>query len=161
MLDNDLHISVQTTDFDVATEYCHLSQHSDQHSDQHSANGAIVTFVGLVRDFNAGVDVNGLILEHYSGMTEKVLAEIASTAASRWPLTRIRIIHRVGELSLASQIVFVGVASAHRAAAFAGCEYIIDQLKTQAPFWKKEMTKQGARWVSARLSDQQRADQWQ
>ena len=146
-------ICVQTVDFCVADEYQALRA-------DNCADGAVVTFVGLVRDFNHGSDVNGLFLEHYPGMTEKSLEDIATEAKSRWPLNRVRIIHRVGQLNLADQIVFVGVSSAHREAAFAGCEFIIDFLKIHAPFWKKETTTAGERWVEAKHSDQQRMDKW-
>lgn len=145
-------LSVQQADFDLATEYAALSQ-------DHSS-GAIVTFVGKVRDFNQGETVNGLTLEHYPGMTEKSLQKIILDAEQRWPLQGVRVIHRIGELALGEQIVFVGVASAHRGAAFQACEFIMDFLKTQAPFWKKEATADGAHWVDARDSDTSAADRW-
>lgn len=146
------HISVQHADFDLATEYAALSKN-------HSS-GAIVTFVGKVRDFNQGDEVSGLTLEHYPGMTEKSLQKIIFDAEQRWSLHGIRVIHRIGELALGEQIVFVGVATAHRGAAFQACEFIMDYLKTQAPFWKKEATAEGAHWVDARDSDTSAADRW-
>lgn len=147
------YIAVQTEDFSLADEYQALRE--DNVSD-----GAVVTFTGCVRDFNDGSDVKGLFLEHYPGMTEKSLFDIAIEAKVRWPLNRIRIIHRVGQLNLSDQIVFVGVTSAHREAAFAGCEFIMDFLKTRAPFWKKETTPKGDKWIEAKQSDEQRADKW-
>ena len=149
----DIFIGVQTEDFSLSEEYQALR--ADNISD-----GAVVTFVGCVRDFNDGSDVKGLYLEHYPGMTEKSLLDIAQDAKQRWPLNRIRIIHRVGQLNLADQIVFVGVTSAHREAAFSGCEFIMDFLKTRAPFWKKETTLDGDKWIEAKTSDEQRADKW-
>lgn len=149
----DIFIGVQTQDFSLADEYQALRV--DNVSD-----GAVVTFIGCVRDFNDGSDVKGLFLEHYPGMTEKSLLAIAQDAKQRWPLNRIRMIHRVGQLNLADQIVFVGVSSAHREAAFAGCEFIMDFLKTRAPFWKKETTPTGDKWIEAKSSDEHRADKW-
>lgn len=147
------YIAVQSEDFSLADEY--QAMREDNVSD-----GAIVTFVGCVRDFNDGSDVKGLFLEHYPGMTEKSLLDIAIEAKTRWPLNRIRIIHRVGQLNLADQIVFVGVTSAHREAAFAACEFMMDFLKTRAPFWKKETTPDGDKWIEAKASDEHRADKW-
>lgn len=145
-------ISVQQQDFDIQTEYNHLaSDHS---------NGAIVTFVGKVRDFNQDDKVAGLALEHYPGMTEKALNDIAAEAMQRWPIAEPRIIHRVGELGLGDQIVYIGVSSPHRKAAFDACEFLIDYLKTKAPFWKKEQTEDGFRWVDARESDEAAANKW-
>ena len=146
-------ISVHCEDFDFAEEYQKLIK--DNKSD-----GAVVTFVGLVRDFNEGSSVNGLFLEHYPGMTENSLKEISSQAKERWSLGRVRIIHRIGQLELGEQIVFVGVTSMHRKSAFEACEFIMDYLKTQAPFWKKETTQDGDRWIEAKQSDQQQADKW-
>ncbi|GAA4650276.1 molybdopterin synthase catalytic subunit MoaE [Kistimonas scapharcae] len=152
MLDYQRHIAVQTDDFDLAHEYQCLRSHS--------ATGAIVTFCGLVRDMNDGKDVTGLFLEHYPGMTEKTLDSIADEAAKRWPLQAVRVIHRVGQMALCDQIVFVGVASAHRGAAFDACEFIMDFLKSRAPFWKREQTTQGEHWVEARTSDQDALERW-
>ena len=146
-------ISVQFEDFSVAEEYAQLSQGTDA--------GAVVTFVGKVRDFNQGDAVTGLSLEHYPGMTEKSLEEIVLQARERWPLLKTRVIHRVGDLALGDQIVFVGVTSAHRGAAFEACEFIMDYLKTRAPFWKKEQTPDESRWVDARETDTSAADRWQ
>ncbi|TRX75570.1 molybdopterin synthase catalytic subunit MoaE [Pseudomonas mangiferae] len=122
--------------------------------------GAVVGFVGYVRDFNDGRDVSGLFLEHYPGMTEKALGAIADDAQQRWPLLRVEVLHRVGALQPGEPIVFVGVASAHRQAAFEACAFIMDQLKTRAPFWKKETTPDGARWVEGRASDLDAAQRW-
>ncbi|OAN18408.1 molybdopterin synthase catalytic subunit [Photobacterium jeanii] len=145
-------ISVQEADFSVADEYERLAQGTSA--------GAVVTFVGKVRDFNQGDDVTGLSLEHYPGMTEKSLNDIVDQAKARWPLLDTRVIHRVGDLELGDQIVFVGVTSAHRGAAFQACEFIMDYLKTQAPFWKKERTTEETRWVDARETDTTAADRW-
>ena len=145
-------ISVQFDDFSVADEYEALSQGTEA--------GAVVTFIGKVRDFNQGDSVTGLSLEHYPGMTEKSLAAIVDEAKTRWPLLKVRVIHRVGDLALGDQIVFVGVTSAHRGAAFQACEFIMDYLKTRAPFWKKEQTPDESRWVDARETDTSAADRW-
>ncbi|WP_017222196.1 molybdopterin synthase catalytic subunit MoaE [Moritella dasanensis] len=145
-------IQIQTEDFDLATEYAALGQ-------SHST-GAIVTFIGKVRDFNQGDNVSGLTLEHYPGMTEKSLAKILVEAETRWSIQGVKVIHRIGELALGDQIVFVGVASMHRGDAFQACEFIMDYLKTQAPFWKKEATEDGSHWVDARETDTTAADRW-
>lgn len=145
-------ISVQFEDFSVADEYEKLAQGTEA--------GAVVTFIGKVRDFNQGDSVTGLSLEHYPGMTEKALSEIVEQARARWPLLQVRVIHRVGDLDLGDQIVFVGVSSAHRGASFEACEFIMDYLKTRAPFWKKEQTPKENRWVDARESDTSAADRW-
>ncbi|WOT05332.1 molybdopterin synthase catalytic subunit MoaE [Shewanella youngdeokensis] len=145
-------IRVQTADFSVPDEYQLISQNN--------ADGAVVTFVGKVRDFNDGSAVTDLTLEHYPGMTEAVLNQIEAEARERWPLTHVTIIHRVGLMTLGEQIVFIGVTSMHRKAAFAACEFLIDFLKTKAPFWKLEAGEQGASWVEARDSDEQAADVW-
>ena len=145
-------IQVQHADFDLATEYTQLSSAY--------STGAIVTFIGKVRDFNQGDDVAGLSLEHYPGMTEKALASILLEAKSRWSIQTVKVIHRIGDLALGDQIVFVGVASAHRGDAFSACEFIMDYLKTQAPFWKKESTATGAHWVDARETDTSAAERW-
>lgn len=123
-------------------------------------DGAIVTFTGKVRNHNAGESVATLTLEHYPAMTEKVLRTLADQARTRWPLQQIAIIHRTGTLRPGDDIVLVGVSSAHRAAAFAAAEYIMDRLKTEAPFWKRESTPAGERWLDARDSDQQAAGRW-
>ena len=143
-------ITIQCEDFNPATEYEALRQTG--------AIGAIVTFVGLVRNFTAcGRSGNQyMFLEHYPGMTEKVLSNIATQAKRKWRLQQVRIIHRVGELAIGDQIVYVGIGAAHRKDAFAACEFIIDILKTQAPFWKKE----GSHWVEANPDDADKADCW-
>ncbi|KHJ50135.1 molybdenum cofactor biosynthesis protein E [Vreelandella venusta] len=122
--------------------------------------GAVVSFTGLVRDFNESPDVLGLTLEHYPGMTERSLMEIAEQAWQRWSLQAVRIIHRVGDLAPGDPIVRVLVASAHRRDAFLACDFIMDYLKTQAPFWKKERARQGTYWVKERKTDQQDAERW-
>lgn len=146
-------ISVQSEAFDIEQEYDALA--ADNRDD-----GAIVFFVGRVRDRNEGEAVTALHLEHYPGMTEKALERIAEQASERWPLNRIRITHRVGDLHPADAIVFVGVASPHRQAAFDGAAFIMDYLKTEAPFWKKEATADGSRWLDARQSDARAKERW-
>jgi molybdopterin synthase catalytic subunit len=123
--------------------------------------GALVTFTGLVRDFSEGKTVEGLFLEHYPGMTERSLQAIADEAATRWPLHAITIIHRTGRLDAGQQIVFVGVTSAHRQAAFAACDFLMDYLKTRAPFWKKSYSPEGEHWVDAKDSDLDAATRWE
>ncbi|MNS91027.1 Molybdopterin synthase catalytic subunit [compost metagenome] len=146
-------ILVQRADFSLGDEYQRLAARHD--------TGAIVTFVGKVRDFNQGEQVKGLALEHYPGMTEKALADIVAQARGRWPLQECTLIHRIGELLLGDQIVLVAVSSAHRDAAFEACHFIMDFLKTRAPFWKKELTAEGiARWVEAKQSDDDAAARW-
>ena len=122
--------------------------------------GAVATFVGLVRDQNEGAAVSRMTLEHYPGMTERALADICDEAARRWELIGARVVHRVGPLEPGDAIVLVAVASAHRGEAFAACEFIMDFLKTRAPFWKKEETPSGPRWVEARASDDEAAGRW-
>ncbi|ANI54034.1 molybdopterin synthase catalytic subunit MoaE [Pseudomonas sp. DR 5-09] len=132
-------------------------------SDLHARNprvGAVVNFIGYVRDLNVGQSVNELFLEHYPGMTEKALEQIAEQARERWPLLAVEIVHRVGALSVSEPIVFVGVSSKHRHAAFEACAFIMDVLKTRAPFWKRETTQEGSHWVEARESDQNAAVRW-
>lgn len=129
----------------------------------HAANvgvGAVVAFVGYVRDFNDGREVAGMFLEHYPGMTEKALGKIVVEAGQRWPLLNVEVLHRIGALEPGEPIVFVGVASAHRQAAFDACNFIMDYLKTRAPFWKKEQTSDGARWVEGKQSDTDAAGRW-
>lgn len=135
-------IRVQTEDFDQNQEYRLLIDGNQQ-------DGAVVTFIGLVRDFNQGHDIKGMTLEYYPGMTEKALEKIEAEAKAKWPIGRVNIVHRVGDLSLGDQIVFVGVSSSHRKDAFAATQFIMDTLKTDAPFWKKEQTSKGERWVEA------------
>jgi len=146
-------IQVQSADFNHAEQYSALR-------DDCPKIGAIVTFCGLMRDFNDGDDVSVLELEHYPGMTERVLAEIIEQARTRWQLEGVRVIHRIGEMTPSDQIVFVGVSSAHRIDAFAACEFIMDFLKTRAPFWKKEKTRDGQRWVDAKDSDNKATERW-
>ncbi|WP_202371053.1 molybdopterin synthase catalytic subunit MoaE [Pseudomonas sp. MWU318] len=132
-------------------------------ADLHARNprvGAVVNFIGYVRDLNIGQSVNELFLEHYPGMTEKALEQIAEEARQRWPLLGVEIVHRVGALSVCEPIVFVGVSSKHRHMAFEACAFIMDVLKTRAPFWKRETTAQGSHWVEARESDQNAALRW-
>lgn len=149
-------IAVQTHDFDIGKLY-----HQVTASDNNPLGyGAIVTFVGKVRDFNLEQNVSGLSLEHYPAMTEKTLANISQQAQQRWPIATPIIIHRVGDLEPGDQIVYIGVASAHRKAAFEACEFLIDYLKTQAPFWKKEKNEQGYQWVDARESDKDAVTKW-
>jgi molybdopterin synthase catalytic subunit len=138
-------ISVQREDFDSGTEIRNLS--GDRKV------GAIASFVGLVREVP-------MTLEHYAGMTEREISKIVEEAKARWEVRDATVIHRYGELAPTDQIVLVAVASAHRGDAFAACEFIMDYLKTRAPFWKKEQTPQGARWVEARASDDEAAGRW-
>jgi len=146
-------ISVQQADFNQQIEYDRLRKSSN--------TGAVVTFTGLVRDINQGEKIASLTLEHYPAMTEKALADIIEQAKLRWSLINTTVIHRVGELQLLDQIVFVGVASLHRGDAFAACEFIMDYLKTSAPFWKKETNNAGeSYWVDARDSDQNALEKW-
>jgi molybdopterin synthase catalytic subunit len=146
-------ILVQTEDFDLSAEIAKLRANNP-------AIGAVVSFVGVVRDLNEGLDVQAMELEHYPGMTEKALQEIVAQAASRWSLMDCLVIHRVGALKPLDQIVLVAVATAHRGEAFAACEFIMDYLKTQAPFWKKERTPQGEHWVDAREADDAAVSKW-
>ena len=122
--------------------------------------GAVVSFIGLMRDMNQGDRVLKMTLEHYPGMTEKALRAIVDEAARRWELQAVQLVHRVGELLPEDPIVLVAVASAHRAPAFQACEFIIDYLKTRAPFWKKEITESGERWVEPRSSDEDAERRW-
>lgn len=152
---------VQTEDFDLAREYNALRQPSSDTSQDTSkgkgqTSGAVVTFTGLVREFTTAQLNATLELQHYPGMTEKVLNAIEEQARKRWPLHAVSIIHRVGKLAPGDQIVFVGVSSQHRSDAFEAAQYIMDILKTQAPFWKKE----GDKWLNAKSSDQQAAQRW-
>jgi molybdopterin synthase catalytic subunit len=146
-------VRVQTEDFDVSAELAALRAGRAQ-------VGAVACFVGTVRDVNAGLGVSTMTLEHYPGMTERALEAIVTSARARWRLDDVLVVHRVGELSPLDQIVLVAVTSAHRGEAFAACEFVMDWLKTQAPFWKKEATPQGERWVDARESDDAAAARW-
>jgi molybdopterin synthase catalytic subunit len=146
-------ILVQESDFDPGAEIEAL--HAGQ-----ARVGAVASFVGLVRDLNEGEGVSSLTLEHYPAMTQKSLREIVGQAQGRWSLLDVTVIHRVGRLQPLDRIVFVGVASMHRGDAFAACEFIMDYLKTRAPFWKKEVTPAGDKWVEARAADDRAADRW-
>ena len=146
-------VRVQEADFDVGAELSALTQARND-------VGAVASFVGLVRDANDGSPVRGMTLEHYPGMTEKALTDICAQADARWDLQDIVVIHRVGRLVPGDRIVLVGVASAHRGEAFDACAFIMDYLKTRAPFWKREETPEGPRWVEARASDDAAAGRW-
>lgn len=146
-------IAVQTAAFDLGAEVAELYRNNPK-------VGAVASFLGLVRDINEGQGVSTLTLEHYPGMTEKALAGIVETARTRWEVLDATVIHRVGELAPTDPIVLVAVASGHRGDAFAACEFIMDFLKTRAPFWKKEATPEGQRWVDARESDEAAAARW-
>jgi molybdopterin synthase catalytic subunit len=146
-------IAVQTEPFDLAAEVAALYRDNPK-------VGAVASFLGLVRDINEGAGVNTLTLEHYPGMTEKALEQIARDAQARWDLIDVTVIHRVGEMRPTDPIVLVAVASGHRGQAFAACEFIMDFLKTRAPFWKKEVTPDGERWVDAKESDESAAERW-
>ena len=144
---------VQERDFDVALLQRELLQGE-------AAEGALVTFTGYVRHSNSDRSVATLALEHYPGMTERSINAIVEEAAVRWPLLALGVVHRVGNLKPAEQIVWVGVSASHREAAFAACEFVMDYLKTRAPFWKKETGPDGSHWVGARKSDADRAGSW-
>ena len=146
-------ISVQTEDFDVSSELAALRADD-------ASIGAVVNFVGLVRDRNDGAQVAAMTLEHYPGMTERALEKIVVEAGERWSLAAARVIHRVGTLYAQDQIVMVATASPHRGDAFEACAFIMDYLKTRAPFWKREDTPAGSRWVEARESDDDAAARW-
>ena len=146
-------VRIQTADFDVSAELAALRRGNPR-------IGAVASFIGVVRDINEGGTVAGMTLEHYPGMTEKAIEEIVVQAQARWNILDSLVIHRVGRLKPTDQIVLVVVASAHRGDAFAACEFIMDYLKTRAPFWKKEQTGGGERWVEARVSDDIAAERW-
>jgi molybdopterin synthase catalytic subunit len=146
-------VRVQAGDFDLGSEIARLRE-SD------ARVGAVVSFVGTVRDLNEGAQVAELELEHYPGMTEKSLEDIVAQARERWPLYGALVIHRIGPMKPLDQIVLVACTAAHRGEAFAACEFIMDYLKTDAPFWKKEQTPEGARWVDARTSDDSAKARW-
>lgn len=147
------HIRVQRESFDPAAEQQALRA-------DHPCIGALVSFLGLMRDQTEGVQVRAMLLEHYPGMTERALAAIVADARQRWDLEAVRVVHRVGELQPEEPIVLVAVASRHRRDAFQACEFIIDYLKIRAPFWKKEFTAQGSHWVEARPGDRAREADW-
>lgn len=146
-------IRIQAEDFDVSTELKQLSAND-------KTVGALVSFVGLVRDINEGQSIHAMTLEHYPGMTEKALHEIVQAAQQRWPLQGVTIIHRIGDLLPRDQIVLVITASRHRHAAFESADFLMDFLKSKAPFWKKENTPEGSRWVDARESDEIALARW-
>ena len=146
-------IRIQESDFDLGAEIAALRKGDPR-------VGAAVSFLGTVRDMNDGSQVKGMTLEHYPGMTEKALQEILDQAKARWDIYQTLVIHRVGPLLPEDQIVLVAVTSAHRGEAFAACEFIMDYLKTAAPFWKKEDTPEGARWVDARVTDEAAMARW-
>ena len=148
-----MNVRVQAEDFDVSAEIARLRQ-------GRADIGAVATFIGLVRDINEGADVAAMTLEHYPGMTEKALQDIVDQAKSRWDIYDALVIHRIGTLRTGDQIVLVAVTGAHRGEAFAACEFIMDYLKTEAPFWKKEQTTQGERWVETRNSDDAARARW-
>ncbi|HZQ60840.1 MAG TPA: molybdopterin synthase catalytic subunit MoaE [Casimicrobiaceae bacterium] len=146
-------VRVQHEDFDIARETAALRANDPR-------VGAVALFVGTVRELNDARAVTTMTLEHYPGMTEKALEAIVAEARERWDIYDALVIHRVGELKPMDQIVLVAITSAHRGEAFAACQFIMDYLKTRAPFWKKEQTPQGARWVDARASDDEAAQRW-
>jgi len=146
-------VRIQTADFDVSAEIAALRRNDPK-------VGAVASFVGVVRDINDGGTVAEMTLEHYPGMTEKAIDEIIGQAKGRWDILDALVIHRVGTLKPADQIVLVVVTSSHRGDAFAACEFIMDYLKTRAPFWKKEQTGKGTRWVEARETDDKAAARW-
>ena len=146
-------VRIQTEDFDLSTEVAQLRTGD-------LGVGAVASFVGTVRDRNDGSTVSQLTLEHYPGMTEASIEAMIDAAHARFDIRAARVVHRVGPLNLADQIVLVAVSSAHRGQAFAACEFLMDYLKTQAPFWKKEVTPEGARWVDARVADDDALARW-
>ena len=146
-------VRIQTADFDVSAEIAALRLGNPK-------VGAVASFIGIVRDVNEGDAVAEMTLEHYPGMTEKAIEEIMGQAQARWDIMDALVIHRVGTLKPTDQIVLVAVTGAHRGEAFAACEFIMDYLKTRAPFWKKEQSGKGARWVEAREKDDVAAERW-
>jgi len=147
-------VRVQVQDFDAGAEIAALRAGNPK-------VGAVASFIGVCRDANDGDAVRKMTLEHYPGMTEKALEKIISEAKGRWDVIEVLVVHRVGELKPTDQIVLVVVTGAHRGEAFAACEFIMDYLKTRAPFWKKEETPRGARWVEAREADDEAAGRWE
>jgi molybdopterin synthase catalytic subunit len=146
-------VRVQTGDFDAGAEMAAMRRGNPK-------IGAVASFIGVVRDLNEGADVAEMTLEHYPGMTEKALEKIVAEAKTRWDIYDALVVHRVGTLKPTDQIVLVVVASGHRGEAFQACEFLMDYLKTRAPFWKKEKTPEGGRWVDARKADDAAADRW-
>lgn len=152
-MNQNARVSIQTEDFDLSAEVARLRAGQ-------KGVGAVCTFVGTVRDRNDGQSVSTMELEHYPGMTEKAIEEMIDEAHRRFDIFGARVIHRVGLLQPLDQIVLVAVTSAHRGESFQACEFLMDYLKTQAPFWKKEQTPEGARWVDARVSDDAALAKW-
>lgn len=150
---NNQVITISEADFNAGKEIDALQQNN-------ADDGAVVTFTGQVRKRNNQQDVSGLFLEHYPGMTEHALGKIIEQAKQRWQINRVRVIHRIGQLHVGDNIVFVGVTSAHRGDAFAAAEFIMDYLKVDAPFWKKETTPQGDVWLDAKSQDKSKAANW-
>jgi molybdopterin synthase catalytic subunit len=146
-------VRVQTGDFDISAEIAAMRRGNPK-------VGAVASFIGVVRDLNEGDHVAEMTLEHYPGMTERALEKMVAEARSRWDIYDALVIHRVGTLKPGDQIVLVVVTGSHRGKAFQACEFLMDYLKTRAPFWKKERTPAGARWVEARESDDAAADRW-
>jgi molybdopterin synthase catalytic subunit len=146
-------VSIQTQDFDLSAEVARLRANQ-------KGVGAVCTFIGTVRDRNDGQSISTMELEHYPGMTEKSIEAMIDEAHQRFDIFGARVIHRVGLLQPLDQIVLVAVTSAHRGESFQACEFLMDYLKTQAPFWKKEQTPEGARWVDARVSDDAALAKW-
>ena len=146
-------VLIQTADFDVSTEAKNLLA-------QDKRIGAICTFIGTVRDRNDGLNIKSMELEHYPGMTEKAIEAMVDDACKRFDIFGARVVHRIGLLQPLDQVVLVAVTSAHRGESFKACEFLMDYLKTQAPFWKKEQTPDGARWVDARVSDDAALAKW-
>ena len=146
-------VRVQHEDFDVGAEIAALRS-------SNPSIGAVASFIGIVRDSNEGAAVGSITLEHYPGMTEKSLGAICDQAKARWPLDDVLIVHRVGTLAPSDQIVLVVTTSSHRGDAFSACQFVMDYLKTEAPFWKKEATQEGMRWVDARDNDAQAREKW-
>jgi molybdopterin synthase catalytic subunit len=148
-----LPVRVQAEDFDAGAEIAALRKGDPR-------VGGVASFIGVVRDLNEGDTVSEMTLEHYPGMTEAALEKIVAQAKSRWDIYEALVVHRIGRLKPTDQIVLVVVTSAHRGEAFQACEFLMDYLKTRAPFWKKEQTGEGARWVEARTADDAAADRW-
>ena len=151
--DTDVTVRVQTGDFDIGAEIAAMRRGNPK-------VGAVASFIGVVRDLNEGDRVAEMTLEHYPGMTEKALEKMVAEARSRWDIYDALVIHRIGTLKPGEQIVLVVITGAHRGEAFEACEFLMDYLKTRAPFWKKETTPKGSRWVDARQSDDAAADRW-
>ncbi len=150
---NEPRVSIQTTDFDLSAEVAALRAGD-------GGVGAVVSFVGTVRDRSGSAAIGSMGLEHYPGMTERAIEAMIDEALRRFDMRAARVVHRVGPLQPGDQIVLVAVTSAHRGQAFQACEFLMDYLKTQAPFWKKEHTSEGARWVDARVSDDEALTRW-